>query len=212
MEKERKIKSMSLVAMIVAVLGLTVAFAALSQTLTINGTAKVEKATWDIHYAAADGASANKTKSTHSANVTVTEGDVSGTTVSGLSATLTKPGDTVTFYWDVVNNGDIDAYISSLVPATIDNTQLQCTATNNQDATNVCNDLVFTFKYVDGDAVKTNDTLAAKTGNNATVRHLELTLTYPSTVTSEGAGATWPTGDVNITLPTITTTYSQSLE
>ena len=38
MEKERKIKVLSIVALIVAVLGLTVAFAALSQTLTINGT------------------------------------------------------------------------------------------------------------------------------------------------------------------------------
>ena len=43
MEKERKIKVLSIVALIVAVLGLTVAFAALSQTLTINGTSKVEK-------------------------------------------------------------------------------------------------------------------------------------------------------------------------
>ena len=37
MEKERKIKALILVALVVAVIGLTVAFAALSQTLTING-------------------------------------------------------------------------------------------------------------------------------------------------------------------------------
>ena len=47
MEKERRIKTLSLVALIVAVLGLTVAFAALSQTLTINGTASINSATWD---------------------------------------------------------------------------------------------------------------------------------------------------------------------
>ena len=39
MEKERKIKILSIIALIIAVLGLTVAFAALSETLTINGTA-----------------------------------------------------------------------------------------------------------------------------------------------------------------------------
>ena len=50
MEKQRKIKVMSVVALIVAVLGLTVAFAALSQTLTINGTANVDAASWDIHF------------------------------------------------------------------------------------------------------------------------------------------------------------------
>ena len=42
MEKERKIKLLSLCVLIVAVLGLTIAFAALSQTLTINGSATAE--------------------------------------------------------------------------------------------------------------------------------------------------------------------------
>ena len=50
MEKERRIKVLSLVALIVAVLGLTVAFAALSQTLTINGTASINSASWDVHF------------------------------------------------------------------------------------------------------------------------------------------------------------------
>ena len=49
MEKQRKIKIISVAALIVAVLGLTVAFAALSQTLTINGAANVNTATWDVH-------------------------------------------------------------------------------------------------------------------------------------------------------------------
>lgn len=50
MEKERKIKVLSVAALLVAVLGLTVAFAALSQTLTINGSATVNTASWDIHF------------------------------------------------------------------------------------------------------------------------------------------------------------------
>ena len=44
MEKTRKIKIISLCALLVAVLGLTVAFASLSQTLTINGSAAVNAA------------------------------------------------------------------------------------------------------------------------------------------------------------------------
>ena len=50
MEKTRKIKIISLCALLVAVLGLTVAFAALSQTLTIKGSAAVNAASWDIHF------------------------------------------------------------------------------------------------------------------------------------------------------------------
>ena len=50
MEKTRQIKIISLCALLVAVLGLTVAFASLSQTLTINGSAAVNAASWDIHF------------------------------------------------------------------------------------------------------------------------------------------------------------------
>mgnify|MGYP000074531717 FL=1 len=41
MEKTRKVKIISLCALLVAVLGLTVTFALLSQMLTINGNVKI---------------------------------------------------------------------------------------------------------------------------------------------------------------------------
>ena len=207
MEKQRGVKALSIVALVAAVLGLTVAFAALSRELTINGQATVDRANWDIHYASPEGAENNKTASTTTGSATATNGTIAATSVSGLQVTLTKPGDSVTFTWDVVNDGDIDAEITNLVPATISNSVLQCTAsgTNNgeNDATNVCNDVVFTFKYVGGNAVAKDDTLtvAEKT------KHLELTLSYPSTVSN----GTYPDDDVTITIPTITTTYGQTL-
>ena len=208
MEKQRGIKGLAVVALVVAVLGLTVAFAALSRQLTINGSATLDRANWDIHYAAASGADANKTKSTHSSSVTVTEGDIAATSVSGLQATLTKPGDTVTFFWDVVNAGDIDAHITALNPTTVSNAALTCTpvaegGATQAEATTLCGDLVFTFKYVNGNAVATDDTLTVAEGT----KHLELTLTYPSTVTNDH----YPSGDVTVTFPTITTTYGQTL-
>ena len=43
MEKDRKFKTIGIVSVLVAIVGLSIAFAALSQTLTINGTAEVEK-------------------------------------------------------------------------------------------------------------------------------------------------------------------------
>ena len=49
MEKDRT-KKITMIVLIVAVMGLTVAFAALSQNLTINGSANVDAATWNIHF------------------------------------------------------------------------------------------------------------------------------------------------------------------
>ena len=108
MEKTRQIKIISLCALLVAVLGLTVAFAALSQTLTINGSAAVNTASWDIHFEKTSG---KETKVKGAA--TFTEPTLSGTTIENFSATLTKPGDSVIYYFDIVNNGTVDAVVSS---------------------------------------------------------------------------------------------------
>ncbi len=104
MEKERKIKVLSLVALIVAVLGLTVAFAALSQTLTINGTASVNAASWDVHFE-------NLTTETKGDAKILSEPTIkeNSTTIEEFKITLTKPGDSVTLNYDVANNGTIDA-------------------------------------------------------------------------------------------------------
>ena len=108
MEKTRQIKIISLCALLVAVLGLTVAFAALSQTLTINGSAAVNAASWDIHFEKTSG---KETEVKGAA--TFTEPTLSGTTIENFSATLTKPGDSVIYYFDIVNKGTIDAVVSS---------------------------------------------------------------------------------------------------
>ena len=107
MEKERRIKILSVVALIVAVLGLTVAFAALSETLTINGTANVEAASWDIHF---ENLTGPDLEGTGKVNDTAS---LSGTTISNVNMSVTKPGDSVTYYFDIVNDGTIDAVLDT---------------------------------------------------------------------------------------------------
>lgn len=111
MEKERKIKVLSLAALIVAILGLTVAFASLSEKLTINGSATVDAATWDVHF---------------TDNVeTMVFGDATITTppevqtdtlhVKNFAVTLTKPGDGVRFDFKVINDGTITAKQNQII-------------------------------------------------------------------------------------------------
>ena len=102
-EKERKIKVLSLVALIVAVLGLTVAFAALSQTLTINGTASVDAATWDIHFENLDGWETGQDLPT-----------LNGTSITNMIMTVSKPNDEHAYVVDMKNAGTINAKISSI--------------------------------------------------------------------------------------------------
>ena len=50
MEKERRTKALVVVVLLIVVAGLTIAFAALSTTLNINGTAYLDAAKWGIRF------------------------------------------------------------------------------------------------------------------------------------------------------------------
>jgi len=170
MEKERKIKSLSLIALVVAVLGLTVAFASLSQTLTINGTAKVDSAKWDIHFE-------NLSFGTVTGDATIiTEPTIKdssngkkSTVIGDYDVTLTSPGDSVTYTFDVTNNGTIDAMLSNLTK----NTKPICTSNSNvnEDAAIVCNGLTYSLTYTDtGAVVAQGDNLDKCTTKNMTLK------------------------------------------
>ena len=120
MEKERRIKTLSIMALIVAVLGLTVAFAALSQTLTITGTASIPNgtSTWNVHFDTTYGVNGVDVSQTSSNGTSYGQhGDitVSGTSISGINAILTKPGESVTYGFQVKNEGNADGYVNEIV-------------------------------------------------------------------------------------------------
>ena len=104
MEKQRRIKMLSLSAVIVAVLGLTVAFAALSTTLNIKGSAYLDAAKWGIKFQnLSEPSIVGEASDAKTAKI---EKDVS---INDIKVTLSKPGDSVTYTVDLVNDGDINA-------------------------------------------------------------------------------------------------------
>ena len=210
MEKTRKIKIISLCALLVAVLGLTVAFAALSQTLTINGSAAVNAASWDIHFEKTSG---KETEVKGAA--TFTEPTLSGTKIENFSTTLTKPGDSVTYYFDIVNNGTVDAVISSYdFPLAI----RECASNNN--AYSYCINLDFNSdNIIDGadymtyltmfnselsDADTDEGVTQGDTINAGETKHMKLFFEYKDTATE------LPKNNLTLTSKNpITITYEQ---
>ena len=83
------------------ILCLTVAFAALSQTLTINGSAAVNTASWDIHFE-----NLTLSEKTGTAEVSGTP-QLTGTAISGIDVSLNKPGDKNVYEIDLVNKRTI---------------------------------------------------------------------------------------------------------
>ena len=160
-----KFKNAILIILAVCLIGITVAYATLSQNLNISGVAKVGKTSWNIHFTKvltpkaegyAEGGKA--TLNSDSTVLTVSEG------------VLKVPGDTITYVFDVINEGDIDAEVETVL-TTIDN----CKASDNTtDVTMYCDKIKYDLVYQDTkEEVKKNDRLLK--GESKT---LNLIITY----------------------------------
>lgn len=152
MEKERKIKLIAISALIVAVLGLTIAFASLSQTLTINGTATLDAAKWGIKF---ENLSSGKVVGDAVINDTamIAEDQI---TINNIDVSLKTPGDSVTYTVDLVNEGTINAEIYSIeVPK----------FTEEQEKY-----IDFKVTYDNGEEVKQGDILNKETKKNLTIK------------------------------------------
>ena len=181
MEKQRKIKVLSVVALIVAVLGLTVACAALSQTLTINGTANVDAASWDIHF---ETISSNK-----NGDATINDfPHIAGTSITRINVTLTKPNDGVEFRTRIVNDGTVDAKIDSveISPLCEIGSPVESCDWNNdgqvteEDVQKVNDNLFFSIAYDGGISLKKNDTL-----NAGETKQINISVAYYKVTNSE---------------------------
>ena len=160
-----KFKNAILIILAVCLIGITVAYATLSQNLDISGVAKVGKTSWNIHFTKvltpkaegyAEGGKA--TLNSDSTVLTVSEG------------ILKVPGDTITYVFDVINEGDLDAEVETVL-TTIDS----CKASDNTtDVTMYCDKIKYDLVYQDTkEAVKKKDQLLK--GESKT---LNLIITY----------------------------------
>ena len=147
--KKKSGKKVVLSLLALLLLTITVGYAALSTTLNINGTSKINNATWDVHFA----------------NLVVTSASVSATKAATIdSATeidynveLIKPGDFYEFTVDVTNTGTIDAKLGA-APILNGVSAEQDVYTN------------YTVTYSDDTAIHANDKLAAGATKKLKVR------------------------------------------
>ena len=103
--KDRKVLTLGLCMILVCVFTLTIAYAALNAVLTIQGSAQVTSADWDIHLA-------NPKVTNGSATTNVPQ--IKTNSTMDFSTTLNMPGDFYEFTVDVVNSGSIDAMIEKV--------------------------------------------------------------------------------------------------
>lgn len=113
MKKSLSFSSVIIVLLLVAVVAMSVGFAAFSSNLDINGTASVESSTWNVKFQ-------EDSYQETSGSVTVDAGNrsISATSMS-YSVTLTEPGDFYEFTISVENAGTFDAQLSGITMSSL---------------------------------------------------------------------------------------------
>ena len=179
--------------LLVGIVAVSISYAAFTQNLNINGTANVTASSWSVHFANLTNGVRNGTAVEQTAP-TIKSGQ---TSIGDYSVDFYTPGDSITYTFDVVNDGDYDAKISVLTKGTP-----TCTGSDATSNTNVCNNLEYTLTYTTGgQAVALNDALRKNETKNMT-----LVLRYKTTIGQDEL----PTATVNVSNLGITIQYAQA--
>ena len=198
-----------LVALIAMIVVVGVGFAAFTTTLNINGTAKVEASSWNVHFYQDPTGCAltnhcfttGNTQSGISSTTTIVSAPIlTDTTISDWNVTFKTPGDNITYEFYVKNDGSFDAKISTLELPTP-----TCTGTGENaeaDAANVCKHLEYKLVNEYGVPVAVGETLRKTTG----LKNYYLKLQYKDDVTD----AELPKGEVTISNLGFSIVYTQA--
>ena len=210
-----KTKNILLGVLIVGLVSMTVAYAALSQTLNINGSAKVQGSTsWNVHFTTEDDSTKDAIELINYAKLTTAGSTISlaATQVTTPDVTLSAPGDKVEFRFDVINEGKINAELSALPTnvsaagiltgytvnyTTAPSGTSEEIAAANAVLTALQNDIVVKLTYADGTAITAGDKLYNADDTDITHfkrRDLLLTIEYVQRETNQEL----PTSEVTI--------------
>lgn len=220
MEKERNSKIIAIVALLVAVVGVSIGFAAYTETLTIKSSASVTPSDdFHVYLSTTDGTQSSgevtpvvknggvvvENPTTNTNGPKADAASLSDDTISGLKAYFTAPGQEVTYTFYAHNASDYVAYLNSVVFAEVTSGKTKKCEAVNAGTTGVdeaCADISVT--------VKVNNDLFTTTNTDPTTHSLGKGLYEPVIVTIAYANnQNRANGDFNVTFGDITLTYNE---
>ena len=157
--KSSKIITVSIISLaVVSLIGLI--YAAFTGQLFVNSGDVVSRtSSWDIHFENVSNLNpTGSAKVLNNHHPKVNENNP--TEIDDYEASLTSPGDTISFTFDVVNGGNYNAKITSISVGSP-----KCDVNGDEtdiSAVNMCKNLTYSLTYSSGATVQTNDMLYAK--------------------------------------------------
>lgn len=124
MEKRKDFRNVMMIALVVAILVMSVGYAALSQRLTVNGTATIEDAKWKVRITdiAFDETNSTITESTQTLDP-AESATGEGSTGAKFDVALGAPGDKAVYTVTVKNLGTIEAELEAITDLTTINAE-----------------------------------------------------------------------------------------
>jgi len=159
--------------------------------INFNRNMKIDDIDWNIYFA-------NLKTSIVNGNVFIPEDPVlEATSIKAYDVLVNKSGDYVTYTFDVINDGNVDATLESFIK-----TEPKCISlllpANRQDEKKVCDNLIYSITYTDTNKkVLVSDVIKAKTKKNLTLK-----IEYINNIKEQLAG------DVQITFYDMTFVYN----
>ncbi len=178
MIRRKKFVIVSLIIVVVLLLSVSIAYAALSSTLTLT-TQKVTQQvlTWDIGFN--PGTVTCDIITDNSGTTSCGSATVTATSVSGIDAIVSEPGDKCACTLNILNKGSIAGKISTITVTKPQNTE--CTVSGS---TMTCGNVIYRLHYDNATSssyVSVGDTIAAQTGSTPTTKTVVLTIEHSST-------------------------------
>ena len=198
MEKDRGFKLAAIAALLLSVIGLSIAYAGYTATLDVNGASATAASAWKVIWKDLDSGTFTGYATNEGKTLAI---DSTNQRISGVLGTIKAPGDTIRYTWKAANDGEIDASITGVVVGTLScapKTGVTPAATQAQ-ADALCAKLSLAFTY-DGQALTTSTTGDLLKNTNKPVT---MTLTYAA-----GEAVTID-GDVTVSIGTTSISYEQ---
>lgn len=170
-------------ALALTVVCLTVAYAVLSQTLSVKGTAEVEGGTWDVHFG-----SVSKTE--HGATATYNAG---ATSITNMEVEFHQPGDYVEITIPVENKSSFAAKLNEVQGK---DTALSFEGTS-EDIAKVQSDVKYTVKY-ESQEIKSDTDISKLTGNSLAASSGTATIILRAEYVSKSTAQEMPQADVKV--------------
>ena len=219
--KDRTYQVIAIVALVIGVCALTVGFAAFATNLTISSSAEVvPSSVLDVVFSTSNSSAVTGTVAGTASGETGASGStatLAATTVTGIKANFTKPGQKVTYTFNVYNNSAFTGYLTGITfkDVTGENAPKVCapkSGSTNPATTgyaDACNGITLKLTVGNAGALANGVTTSQTAANIGDATGLAASASYPVVVEVEyAAGSAEADGDFTVSFGDIVLSYS----